>query len=89
MTEPITATIKGFMALSGLTRTEVWRLRRDGKLRSVKIGKRVMIILDSYRELCGLTHHLTHTHNETEPNKPAQMKRRRVLSNRGDWRSTS
>lgn len=48
---PITATIKDFCVLSGLCRTQVYNMLRDGKIRGVKIGIRRLIVLDSYRDL--------------------------------------
>jgi len=48
---PITATVQQFMKLSGFGRTMVYKLIDDGAIQSVTIGRRRMIILESYREL--------------------------------------
>jgi hypothetical protein len=48
---PITASVKDFCDLSGLPRRSVYTLLKLGALRSIKIGKRRLIVLESYREL--------------------------------------
>jgi hypothetical protein len=35
--------LKAFGTLTGLGRTKVWQLRRDGKLRVVHVGRRVFV----------------------------------------------
>jgi hypothetical protein len=47
----ITAPIAEFCAWSGLGRTKVHELLDGGELDSIKIGKRRLILLDSYRRL--------------------------------------
>lgn len=47
----ITAPIADFCILSGLGRSRVYELLADGTLESVKIGKRRLVIIDSYRRL--------------------------------------
>jgi excisionase family DNA binding protein len=49
--EPITTTIGDFCRLTGLGRSTIYELLGDGRLDSVKIGKRRLILLDSYRRL--------------------------------------
>lgn len=48
---PITMSVKDFCGISGLPRRSVYRLLKLGSLRSIKIGKRRLIVLESYREL--------------------------------------
>jgi excisionase family DNA binding protein len=47
----ISAPINEFCALSGLGRTKVYEMLDGGELDSIKIGKRRLIIIDSYRKL--------------------------------------
>jgi hypothetical protein len=47
----ITAPISEFCRLSGIGRTRVYELIGDGSLDSITIGKRRLIVLDSYRRL--------------------------------------
>ena len=47
----ISASINEFCILSGLGRTLVYDMINDGRLDSVKIGKRRLILIDSYRRL--------------------------------------
>jgi excisionase family DNA binding protein len=47
----ITATIGEFCNLSGIGRSLVYELIGDGRLESILIGKRRLIVLDSYRNL--------------------------------------
>lgn len=47
----ITATVREFCALSGLGVTKTYEMIDDGSLNSVKIGKRRLIVIDSYRRL--------------------------------------
>ena len=47
----ISAPINEFCVLSGLGRTKVYELLGAGKLKSVHIGKRRLVLLDSYRHL--------------------------------------
>lgn len=48
----ITATVGEFCRLSGLGRSRVYEMIGDaGELESVLIGKRRLIIIDSYRQL--------------------------------------
>jgi hypothetical protein len=50
-TIPITATIKRFSEISGIGRSIVYKLLADGSLESLHIGKRRLIVIDSYHEL--------------------------------------
>jgi excisionase family DNA binding protein len=47
----ITAPVAEFCILSGLGRTKVYEMLGDGSLKSIKLGKRRLVVLDSYREL--------------------------------------
>ena len=47
----ITAPVGEFCRISGLGRTRVYELIAEGDLESVLIGKRRLILLDSYRRL--------------------------------------
>lgn len=51
LTAAITATVEEFRAMSGLSKTATYELIKAGSIRSVKIMKRRLIIIDSYREL--------------------------------------
>ncbi|MBV9151307.1 MAG: helix-turn-helix domain-containing protein [Alphaproteobacteria bacterium] len=63
----ITATIDNFCAISDIGRSKVYELLDAGDLDSIKIGKRRLILLDSYRKLierqraAGTTTHGTET----------------------------
>lgn len=48
---PITATVAQFKALSGLGKTKIFELIKDGSIRSVRLEGSRLIIVDSYREL--------------------------------------
>jgi hypothetical protein len=64
--ESLTATVEDFRQANGLTRDQVFDMLRRGDIRGVKIGKRRMIVLESYRTFLGLPppHTLPHTSNE-------------------------
>jgi excisionase family DNA binding protein len=47
----ITATIGNFCALSNIGRSKVYELLDAGDLQSIKIGKRRLILIDSYHRL--------------------------------------
>src|SRR5271155_4192518 len=47
----ITASIGEFCRLSGIGRTKVYELLGDGNLESISIGRRRLVVLDSYRRL--------------------------------------
>jgi excisionase family DNA binding protein len=47
----ISASINEFCVLSGLGRTKVYELLDAGELRSIHVGKRRLVLIDSYREL--------------------------------------
>jgi excisionase family DNA binding protein len=47
----ITAPVNEFCVLSGLGRTRVYELLNKGEIESVTIGRRRLIIIDSYRKL--------------------------------------
>ena len=47
----ISAPINEFCVLSGLGRTKVYEMLDGGELDSIKVGKRRLILIDSYRQL--------------------------------------
>jgi excisionase family DNA binding protein len=47
----ISAPIGEFCVLSGLGRTVVYEMIGDGRLDAIKIGKRRLVLIDSYRRL--------------------------------------
>jgi excisionase family DNA binding protein len=47
----ITAPIAEFCRLAGIGRSLVYEMIGDGRLDSIRIGKRRLIVLDSYRRL--------------------------------------
>jgi excisionase family DNA binding protein len=47
----ITAPVNEFCVLSGLGRTKVYDMLDKGDLKSIKIGKRRLIVVDSYHKL--------------------------------------
>ena len=49
MIEPITATVKQFETISGLRSTSIYNLIRSGDIVSVTVGRRRLIVLESYR----------------------------------------
>jgi excisionase family DNA binding protein len=49
--KPITVTVPVTREITGLGNTTVWALIRDGKLRTIKIGKRRLVIYQSIEEL--------------------------------------
>ena len=48
---PITTTISNFCRLTGCGRSKTYELLAEGTLDSIKIGKRRLIVLDSYHKL--------------------------------------
>jgi excisionase family DNA binding protein len=48
--EIITASVKTFSEISGLSRMTIYRLIHSGALRSVKLGTRRLIVIESYRK---------------------------------------
>jgi hypothetical protein len=67
----ITTPVGEFCRLSGLGRTKVYELLGDGTLTSITIGKRRLIVLDSYRSL------IKRQGSLTPANKPAAPAARR------------
>jgi hypothetical protein len=49
--KPITVTVPVTREITGLGNTTVWGLIRDGKLRTIKIGKRRLVIYNSIEDL--------------------------------------
>jgi excisionase family DNA binding protein len=45
----ITASIQEFIRISGLGNTTIYRLLNEGELESVSVGRRRLILIDSYR----------------------------------------
>jgi excisionase family DNA binding protein len=50
-TSPITAPVAEFRVLSGLSRDTIYKLIKSGELRSIKIGRRRLIVIESYHAL--------------------------------------
>jgi excisionase family DNA binding protein len=50
-TDRITAPVGEFCRLAGIGRSLVYEMIGDGRLDSITIGKRRLIVLDSYRKL--------------------------------------
>ena len=49
--DPITTTLDGAKAASGLGKTKIFELIRDGKLETVKVGRRTLVKTASLRRL--------------------------------------
>jgi len=47
----ITSTITEFCRITGSGRSKVYELINDGSIKSIKIGKRRLVVVDSYRQL--------------------------------------
>jgi excisionase family DNA binding protein len=51
VTKPITVTVQDARRLLGLGNTSIWKLISAGKLQTVRIGKRRLILYESIEEL--------------------------------------
>ena len=49
--EPLTVTVAGAKKALGLGTTKIYDLINDGKLRTVKVGRRTLVRTDSIRQL--------------------------------------
>jgi excisionase family DNA binding protein len=49
--DPITTTIEGAKAATGLGKTKLYELIAEGRLQAVKIGRRTLVKTDSIRAL--------------------------------------
>lgn len=49
--DPVTTTIKGTKAATGLGTTKIYELIHEGKLETVKVGTRTLVKVDSIRRL--------------------------------------
>ena len=49
--DAITAPVDKFCILSGLGKNTVYQMIGDGRLASIKIGRRRLVVVDSYRRL--------------------------------------
>src|SRR5215471_12267590 len=47
----ISASVKDFARISGLGESTVWAMIHDGRLESIAIGRRRLVLIDSYRRL--------------------------------------
>ena len=47
----ISAPINEFCVISGLGRSSVYKMLDGGQLESIKVGKRRLVLIDSYRRL--------------------------------------
>jgi hypothetical protein len=85
----ITAPVGAFCAMSGIGRTKVYEMLGDGLLDSITIGKRRLIVLDSYRRLIerrrsaardGRTEEVTSSRRTTEEPHTADSRRQHRLA---------
>jgi excisionase family DNA binding protein len=51
--DPITTTIDGTRRATGLGTTKIYELINEGKLRTIKVGRRTLVYTASIRELLG------------------------------------
>ena len=49
--EPLTTTINGAMAATGLGRTKIYEMVRNQRIDTVKVGRRTLVKVDSLRRL--------------------------------------
>jgi len=75
----ITAPVNEFCILTGLGRTKIYEMLNSGELESVTIGRRRLIIVDSYRRL--LNAYRGTPAEQPAPNAPKPS--RRTRSSRG------
>jgi predicted DNA-binding transcriptional regulator AlpA len=47
----ISAPVPEFSRISGLGQSTIWAMIRDGRLESIAIGRRRLVLVDSYRQL--------------------------------------
>jgi hypothetical protein len=47
----ISAPVRGFARISGLGESTVWAMIHDGRLETIAIGRRRLVLIDSYRRL--------------------------------------
>jgi len=69
----ITASIVNFCEMSGLGRSKVYELLDAGDLDSIKVGKRRLIVLDSYHKLIERQRAAGATTRSAESNSPANV----------------
>lgn len=51
--KPITVTVANAIALSGIQRTKLYELINQGKIKTITIGRRRLVIYSSLEELAG------------------------------------
>jgi hypothetical protein len=71
----ISAPVGEFCVLSGLGRTVVYEMMGDGRLDSIKIGKRRLILIDSYRRLVEQQRAAAVSHDRKATSAPASLRR--------------
>ena len=49
--EPVTAAVEDFSRANGLPAASVYKLLDEGEIASVRIGRRRLVVLQSYREM--------------------------------------
>lgn len=49
--EPVSTTIEGTSKATGLGKTKIYELINEGKLQTVKVGRRTLVKTDSIRSL--------------------------------------
>jgi hypothetical protein len=47
----ISVPVKKFSQISGLSESTIWAMIHDGRLETIAVGRRRLILLDSYRQL--------------------------------------
>jgi excisionase family DNA binding protein len=52
--KPISVTVPVTRQVTGLGNTKIWELIKEGKLRTVRVGGRVLVIYRSIEELLGI-----------------------------------
>src|SRR5438270_5137436 len=70
----ITTTISNFCRITGIGRSKTYELLDDDTLESIKIGKRRLIILDSYRKLIERQRAAEATRRTGESQSPAPQR---------------
>lgn len=80
ITEPeiVTAPISEFCRRSGLGLTKTYELINNGKLRSIRIGRRRLIVMASYHEL--IAEHLGTAAEKPAANPPRPKRGRRAAA---------
>jgi excisionase family DNA binding protein len=76
-TFPITVTVDRFCELSGISRSHCYQLIKLGRIESVCVGKRRLIVMDSFRRLIAAA-----PTDEPKPVRPGHRHLRRASNER-------